>query len=218
MAELYHVGISRADVARVAVVVDRDVLPDVGSLPGWAPLRDRREYVTGTVDGVVVCGGSYGSAASALALEELTRGGAHVVVGVARCCCEACRDGRRHAPVVPVAAVRGEHMTADYAPPQFPAVADHAVRVLLRDAVDGAVSGLVHTHDLEPEGPTAAGVIAEDLWSAAFYVVGAAQGAQVATVVVPAASTVQSSTALVATVVRAVSPLLTEAHPRGAPA
>jgi len=84
--------------------------------------------------------------------------------------------------------VRGERISADYAPREFPAVPSHQLLEALRRALPNAKVGVVRTVDVPPRPSVplsvpALAVAAVDLVSSAVFVVGAARGIHSASVV-----------------------------------
>jgi len=104
---------------------------------GAVHVATNREYTiyTGTLDGVKVsvCSTGIGGASAAIAIEELCNIGADTFIRVGTC-------GGIDLPVqagdvvVATGAVRYEHTTCEYAPIEYPAVADLDVTIALRQA------------------------------------------------------------------------------------
>lgn len=127
-------------------------------------VRSNREFTTwtGTLDGVAVSAVStgIGGPSTAICVEELVKLGAHTLVRVGTT--GGLQRGIGFGDVVIAqAAARHDGTSAEYAPPQWPAVADIPVVEALRSAASSAGRrfhvGTVATHDafyaeMEPEG------------------------------------------------------------------
>ncbi len=143
----YHIGLRTGDVgqyvilpgdpkrcAKIAKYLDNPVL-----------MADQREYVTytGTLDGVKVSVTStgIGGPSAAIAMEELVKCGAHTFVRVGTCggIDLAVKGGD---VVVATGAIRMEGTSKEYAPIEFPAVADLEVA----NALVKAAKKLGYTH------------------------------------------------------------------------
>lgn len=123
-------------------------------LDRWEQIACNREYrtITGTFRGMPVSATStgIGGPSTAIAVEELIRVGARVLIRVGSA--GALQPGIRVGDLlVAVGAVREEGASAMYVPPAYPAVSDHAVlAALLKAAGDLGVTahaGLVRSHD-----------------------------------------------------------------------
>lgn len=123
-------------------------------LDRWEPVACNREYrtITGTFRGMPVSATStgIGGPSTAIAVEELIRVGARVLIRVGSA--GALQPGIRVGDLlVAVGAVREEGASAMYVPPAYPAASDHAVlAALLKAAGDLGVTahaGLVRSHD-----------------------------------------------------------------------
>ena len=100
-------------------------------------MGDRREYVTytGFLNGekVSVTSTGIGGPSAAIALEELTKLGAHTFVRVGTC--GGIREDVKSGDIVIAqAAIRAEGTSKEYAPIEFPAVADFEVTRALKKA------------------------------------------------------------------------------------
>ena len=164
-------------------------------------MAGNREFVTytGTLNGQVVsvCSTGIGGPSAAIAVEELAALGAHTLIRVGTCggIAPAVRGGDL---VIATGAVRMEGTTREYAPIEFPAVADHGVTAALICAAEAAGrrvhAGVVqskdsfygqHSPDRMPvsyeltakwEAWKRLGVLASEMEAAALFVVGAALG------------------------------------------
>ena len=203
MSKAYHLKIERGDVGRYVILPG-----DPGRCESIAALFDdarkvaqNREYTvySGTLLGerVAVCSTGIGGPSSAIAVEELTECGADTYIRVGTCggISTAVKAGDC---VIATGAVRQEGTSREYAPIEFPAVADHGVVCALEKA---AVSlglryhiGVVQSKDSfygqhSPDRmPVAAalhekweawrrlGVLASEMEAAALFTVGAARG------------------------------------------
>ena len=135
----YHIGVAPGEVgryvilpgdpkrcAKIAAYFDDPVL-----------VADNREYVTytGTLDGVKVSVTStgIGGPSASIAVEELKRCGADTFIRVGTC-------GGMQLPVcggdlvIATGAIRAEGTSKEYAPIEYPAVADFDVTIALREA------------------------------------------------------------------------------------
>ena len=173
-------------------------------LDRWEPVAHNREYrtITGTFQGMPVSATStgIGGPSTAIAVEELVRTGARVLVriGSAGALQPHIRVGDL---VVAVGAVREEGASAMYVPVAYPAVSDPAVLTALLKAADGlgitAHAGVVRSHDSfytdrEDEVTrfwASKGVLGSDMETATLLTVARLRGARagsVLNVVVPA--------------------------------
>jgi uridine phosphorylase len=143
----YHIQVKRGDVGRY-VLLPGDPKRCERIARNFEQARlvaDSREYVTytGTLDGVPVSVTStgIGGPSASIALEELVACGADTFIRVGTC-------GGIALPVmggdvvVATAAIRAEGTSREYAPIEFPAVADH--RVI--NALEAAALTLVKRH------------------------------------------------------------------------
>ena len=135
----YHIGCVPGDVGRYCVLPG-----DPGRCEAIAALFDNgkfvsqnREYViyTGTLLGekVSVCSTGIGGPSAAIAMEELTAIGADTFVRVGTCG-GIDLDVQSGDIVVATGAIRFEHTSMEYAPIEFPAVADLGVTNALVEA------------------------------------------------------------------------------------
>ena len=135
----YHIGCVPGDVGRYCVLPG-----DPGRCEAIAALFDNgkfvsqnREYViyTGTLLGekVSVCSTGIGGPSAAIAMEELTAIGADTFVRVGTCG-GIDLDVQSGDIVVATGAIRFEHSSLEYAPIEFPAVADLGVTNALVEA------------------------------------------------------------------------------------
>lgn len=160
-----------------------------------------REYniYTGTLLGekVSVCSTGIGGPSAAIAMEELHNIGVHTFIRVGTCG-GIDREAKSGDIVVATGAIRFEHTSLEYAPMEFPAVADLDVTLALRQASLAAGKdthvGVVHckdsfygqhqphrmpvSHELlqKWEAWKRLGVKASEMESAALFVVAAALG------------------------------------------
>ena len=137
--KLYHIQVAPGEVGRyvilpgdpkrcekIAQYFDNPVL-----------VADNREYVTytGTLDGVKVSVTStgIGGPSAAIAMEELKRCGADTFLRVGTCG-GVQRDGCGGDLVIATGAIRAEGPSKEYAPIEYPAVADYEVVTAMKDA------------------------------------------------------------------------------------
>lgn len=168
-----HLGITDGDVspvvvlsgspARVQLMADR--------LDGAATRGSARGYqvFTGTYDGqeITVATSGVGAPSMSIAVEELAACGATTFLRAG-----SCAAIQEHLPVgglaIARAAVSDEGTSQYYAPPSYPAVADHAVVCALLAAADGldieVTTGLTRTTDSFYEGERKADLI--ECWRA----------------------------------------------------
>jgi len=145
----YHIHCVPGDVGRYVVLPG-----DPGRCAAIAAQFDdahfvvqNREYViyTGTLDGepVSVCSTGIGGPSAAIAMEELHAVGADTFVRVGTCggIDLAVKSGDI---VVATGAIRYEHTSLEYAPIEFPAVADFGLTAALADSAR-ALGYCVHT-------------------------------------------------------------------------
>ena len=190
----YHIQCAPGDIGRYCILPG-----DPGRVPAIAALFDgakqvayNREYnvYTGTLLGekVSVCSTGIGGPSAAIAMEELHKCGADTFI----------RTGTCGDIVVATGAVRFEHTSMEYAPIEFPAVADFGVTGCLADATRALGyplhTGVVqckdsfygqHSPEASPvyyelqqkwESWKRLGVKASEMESAALFVVAAALG------------------------------------------
>ena len=138
-SRLYHIQVAPGEVGRYVILPgDPKRSAKIAQyFDGPALVADNREYVTytGTLDGVKVSVTStgIGGPSAAIAMEELANLGADTFVRVGTC------GGIKLEVtsgdiVVATGAVRMEGTSREYAPMEFPAVADFAVLTALVDA------------------------------------------------------------------------------------
>ena len=138
-SRLYHIQVAPGEVGRYVILPgDPKRSAKIAQyFDGPVLVADNREYVTytGTLDGVKVSVTStgIGGPSASIAMEELVRCGADTFVRIGTC-------GGMQTPVksgdivVATGAIRMEGTSREYAPIEFPAVADFAVLTALVDA------------------------------------------------------------------------------------
>ena len=199
----YHIQCAPGDIGRYCILPG-----DPGRVPAIAALFDgakqvayNREYnvYTGTLLGekVSVCSTGIGGPSAAIAMEELHKCGADTFIRTGTCGGIAL-DVKSGDIVVATGAVRFEHTSMEYAPIEFPAVADFGVTGYLADATRALGyplhTGVVqckdsfygqHSPEASPvyyelqqkwESWKRLGVKASEMESAALFVVAAALG------------------------------------------
>lgn len=201
--KLYHIQVGRGDVGRY-VILPGDPKRCVKIAQYFDEpqlMADSREYVTytGTLDGVKVSVTStgIGGPSASIALEELVQAGADTFVRIGTCGGmqpEVCSGDI----VIASGAVRMEGASREYAPIEFPAVADFEVLTALVDAAKASGrrwhAGVVqckdsfygqHSPDRMPvsyelqskwEAWKRLGVLASEMESAALFTVAAHRG------------------------------------------
>lgn len=135
----YHLGIREGDVGRYVILPgDPKRCAKIAAYLDRAGLiADNREFTTytGFLDGVKVSVTStgIGGPSAAIAVEELTKAGADTFVRIGTCGgmqTEVCSGDL----VIATGAVRMEGTSREYAPLEFPAVADFDIVSVLREA------------------------------------------------------------------------------------
>ncbi len=135
----YHIQLDEGDIGEYVLLPGDPARSELiaSQFDGARHVTSNREFTTytGTVAGVPVsvCSTGIGGPSTAIAMEELCNIGAKTLIRVGTC--GSLRKGvRRGDLIVMNAAVREEGTSAQYAPLQFPAVADFDVTSALRDA------------------------------------------------------------------------------------
>lgn len=152
----YHLAIRKGDVGRYVILPgDPKRVPLIAKyLDNAEFVADNREFVTytGTLEGVrvSVCSTGIGGASSSIAVEELHDAGADTFLRMGTCGGMQLEVESGHV-VIATGAVRMEGTSREYAPIEFPAVADFSmVQCLVEAAGDmGLVShtGVVQCKD-----------------------------------------------------------------------
>ncbi len=135
----FHIKCVEGDVGKYVILCG-----DPGRCPSIAALFDdakqiayNREYniFTGYLEGekVTVCSTGIGGPSTAIAVEELHNLGAHTFIRTGTCG-GIDIDVKSGDIVVATGAIRYEHTSMEYAPIEFPAVADLDVTIALRQA------------------------------------------------------------------------------------
>lgn len=201
----YHIQCAPGDVGRYCILPG-----DPGRVPAIAALLDGAEKVaqnrefttyTGTLLGekVSVCSTGIGGPSASIAMEELVKCGADTFIRTGTCGGIAL-DVKSGDIVVATAAIRFEHTSLEYAPIEFPAVADFGITRFLAEATKKLGyplhTGVVqckdsfygqHSPEKSPvyyelqrkwESWKRLGVKASEMESAALFVVAAALGAR----------------------------------------
>ena len=199
----YHIACAPGDVGRYCILPgDPGRVPAIAALFDDArPVAQNREYTTwtGTLLGetVSVCSTGIGGPSAAIAMEELHKCGADTFLRTGTCG-GIDLDVKSGDIVVATGAVRFEHTSLEYAPLEFPAVADFGVTGCLVRATQNLGlplhTGVVqckdsfygqHSPDASPvsyelkakwESWKRLGVKASEMESAALFVVAAALG------------------------------------------
>ncbi|CDC68462.1 MULTISPECIES: uridine phosphorylase [environmental samples] len=140
MERPYHIGCTPEDVGRYCILPG-----DPGRVPAIAALFDDAKQVgcnrefnvwTGTLLGekVTACSTGIGGPSAAIAMEELHKCGADTFIRTGTCGGIAL-EVQAGDIVVATGAVRFEHTSMEYAPIEFPAVADFTITGCLVEAV-----------------------------------------------------------------------------------
>ena len=211
----YHLQIGPGDVGEYVILPgDPKRCPKIAAyLKDARLIADSREYVTytGTLDGmkVSVTSTGIGGPSASIAMEELYRCGAKTFIRVGTCGGMQL-DVKGGDLVIATGAIRMEGTSKEYAPIEFPAVADLDVTCALREAAGkiGAVyhTGVVECKDSfygqhEPEKKPVAyellnkwdawiacGALASEMESAAMFIVGSVLRVRVGTVLLTVAN------------------------------
>ena len=135
----YHIGLKEDEIGKYVILPgDPKRCEKIASyFDKPTKVGDRREYVTytGFLNGekVSVTSTGIGGPSAAIALEELTKLGAHTFVRVGTC--GGIREDVKSGDIVIAqAAIRAEGTSKEYAPIEFPAVADFEVTRALKKA------------------------------------------------------------------------------------
>lgn len=152
----YHLGIRRGDVGNYVILPGDPKRCEKIAAHLEAPvlIADNREFVTftGYLEGekVSVTSTGIGGPSAAIAIEELAQCGADTFLRVGTCG-GICPDVKSGDLVIATGAVRMEGTSREYAPIEFPAVADHRIVCALeQSARDMGVSyhiGVVQCKD-----------------------------------------------------------------------
>ena len=211
----YHLQIGPGDVGEYVILPGdpKRCAKIAAYLKDARLIADSREYVTytGTLDGmkVSVTSTGIGGPSASIAMEELYRCGAKTFIRVGTCGGMQL-EVKGGDLVIATGAIRMEGTSKEYAPIEFPAVADPDVTCALREAAGkiGAVyhTGVVECKDSfygqhEPEKKPVAyellnkwdawiacGALASEMESAAMFIVGSVLRVRVGTVLLTVAN------------------------------
>lgn len=180
MTALYHLGLEPEDVPAGALLIEAAIDPEAAA--GDARfLGSRREYRCWLAGDVLVATCGLGAPPLAIAVEELARAGARRFVLLASYVPAAGGPS----VLVPAGAVRGDGTSAQYAPPEYPAVPAFALAQRLRAELGVAAErNVVATTDVLNAAQCPPGACGTDRSSACLFVVAAARGVQGAAVLV----------------------------------
>lgn len=137
----YHIGVGAEDIGEYVILPgDPKRCEKIAAHFEDAKLvGDNREYVTytGSLDGVKVSVTStgIGGPSAAIAMEELTKIGAHSFVRIGTCGGMQ-EDVKSGDVVIANAAIRAEGTSREYAPIEFPAVSNFEVTSALKNSAD----------------------------------------------------------------------------------
>lgn len=143
----YHVGLKEGDIGKYVILPgDPKRCEKIAQyFENPVLVADRREYVTytGYVDGekVSVTSTGIGGPSAAIAMEELVKCGAEVFIRVGTCGGMQL-DIKGGDLVIATGAIRAEGTSKEYAPIEFPAVADFRIVNALVDAAE--ILGYTH--------------------------------------------------------------------------
>ena len=199
----YHIGLKEGDIGKYVILPgDPKRCEKIAQyFENPVLVADRREYVTytGYIDGekVSVTSTGIGGPSAAIAMEELVKCGAEVFIRVGTCGGMQL-DIKGGDLVIATGAIRAEGTSKEYAPIEFPAVANFDIVMALRKAAEKLGiknhTGVVqckdsfygqHDPDLMPvsyelnqkwEAWKRLGVLASEMESAAMFVVAAHLG------------------------------------------
>nr|WP_325193958.1 uridine phosphorylase [uncultured Oscillibacter sp.] len=203
LAKQFHIACAQGDIGRYCILPG-----DPGRVPAIAALFDDAKQIaynrefnvwTGTLLGekVTACSTGIGGPSASIAMEELHKCGADTFIRTGTCGGIAL-DVQSGDVVVATGAIRYEHTSREYAPIEFPAVADFQVTNALVEATkklglplhtgivqckdsfygqhDPAASPVYYELQQKWESWKRLGVMASEMESAALFVVAAALG------------------------------------------
>ncbi len=203
LAKQFHIACTQGDIGRYCILPG-----DPGRVPAIAALFDDAKQIaynrefnvwTGTLLGekVTACSTGIGGPSASIAMEELHKCGADTFIRTGTCGGIAL-DVQSGDVVVATGAIRYEHTSREYAPIEFPAVADfqvvnalvqatksldlplHTGIVQCKDSFygqhDPAASPVYYELQQKWESWKRLGVLASEMESAALFVVAAALG------------------------------------------
>ena len=203
LAKQFHIACAQGDIGRYCILPG-----DPGRVPAIAALFDDAKQIaynrefnvwTGTLLGekVTTCSTGIGGPSASIAMEELHKCGADTFIRTGTCGGIAL-DVQSGDVVVATGAIRYEHTSREYAPIEFPAVADFQVTNALVEATkklgfplhtgivqckdsfygqhDPAASPVYYELQQKWESWKRLGVLASEMESAALFVVAAALG------------------------------------------
>ena len=203
LAKQFHIACAQGDIGRYCILPG-----DPGRVPAIAALFDDAKQIaynrefnvwTGTLLGekVTACSTGIGGPSASIAMEELHKCGADTFIRTGTCGGIAL-DVQSGDVVVATGAIRYEHTSREYAPIEFPAVADFQVTNALVEAAkklgfplhtgivqckdsfygqhDPAASPVYYELQQKWESWKRLGVLASEMESAALFVVAAALG------------------------------------------
>ena len=203
LAKQFHIACAQGDIGRYCILPG-----DPGRVPAIAALFDDAKQIaynrefnvwTGTLLGekVTACSTGIGGPSASIAMEELHKCGADTFIRTGTCGGIAL-DVQSGDVVVATGAIRYEHTSREYAPIEFPAVADFQVTNALVEATkklgfplhtgivqckdsfygqhDPAASPVYYELQQKWESWKRLGVLAREMESAALFVVAAALG------------------------------------------
>lgn len=137
----YHIGLKEGDVGSYVILPGDPKRSEKIAQYFDNPVKvgDNREYIThtGYLDGVKVSVTStgIGGPSAAIALEELSKIGAHTFIRVGTCG-GIDLDVKSGDLVIGQAAIRAEGTSKEYAPIEFPAVADFEITSALKESAN----------------------------------------------------------------------------------
>ena len=137
----YHIGVGKEDIGEYVILPGdpKRCKKIAAHFDNPRLVGDNREYVTytGTLDGVRVSVTStgIGGPSAAIALEELSKIGAHTFIRVGTC--GGIQENVKSGDIIIAnAAIRAEGTSCEYAPIEFPAVSDFGITSALKEAAD----------------------------------------------------------------------------------
>jgi len=213
--KLYHIQVAPGEVGRYVILPgDPKRCEKIAEhFDDPVLVADNREFTTytGTLDGVKVSVTStgIGGPSAAIAMEELKRCGADTFIRVGTCGGMAL-DVKGGDLVIATGAIRAEGTSKEYAPIEFPAVADYDVTTALREAAKNLGfrfhTGVVqckdsfygqHEPEVKPVGYELLnkwdawlklGTLASEMESAALFIIASALHVRVGTVLLAIAN------------------------------
>lgn len=189
-----HLKITTTDISPYVLLPGDPARVDVIGkyLENFKIIANNREFRIGKGEykgqTITVCSTGIGCPSTAIAVEELIRAGAQVLIRVGTCGGAWRGDIAAGSLIIPTASVRDEGTTDEYIPKGFPAVADIDVVTALRDAAKTQnaqyYTGINRTHDafygveesITKWKNTNEAIISSEMESSALFVIASLRG------------------------------------------